>query len=92
LVGVESPKGADETHPVGFITEVIVGWGDRDGAQVSSDCGKRATDKCMPQVRVLPEEGLLGGVVVSKDGWHNVWKWAEKEVRRRREERKGTHR
>jgi hypothetical protein len=67
LVSVESPKGADEAHPVSFVTEVGVGWGDRAGAEVGSDGGEGAAGEGAPQMQVLPEESLLGGVIVCED-------------------------
>jgi hypothetical protein len=45
-----------------------VGWGDGDGAEIDSDGGEGAAGKSAPQSRVPAEKGLLGSVVVGKDG------------------------
>jgi hypothetical protein len=68
LVGIEIAEGADDAHPVGFVTEVGVGWGDRDGAEVGSDGSEGTAGEGAVQGQVFLEDGLLGGVVVCEDG------------------------
>jgi hypothetical protein len=68
LVGIETTEGADEAHPVSFVTKVGVGRGDGDRAEVGSDGSEGAAGEGAVQGQVFLEDSLLGGVVVCEDG------------------------